>query len=599
MASNFVEEFIVGLGFQFEGEDGERFKKQTQQISSAFMALSAAAAAATAALFHMTQAQAAVARNADSTAKVMDTNAQSLGKWRYAAERAGVSGDAVVNTLMGLKTASQEAMRSGTGPFRAFQELGVDFQGIADGSVDVTDALDKIIETAQGMDRAMAQSGLRELGIDPRFLDTPITRIREFTQEYEKFGGVTDNLTKKSHDLDAAMGGAAVRFEGVQNMLSERLIPTYVKFFETIQTGLEWLQSDGLPIIDKVVEELGGWDKVLGGLALVAIPALIGTLGTLMKLLGLVSGGFKGAAAGAGLLARASAVGIGAFVGYETGAELREGREELGDQVGDYLAKALTFLGLEEGKDFTRVGKSPDANAPGKGSLPGLSGEWQNYQDMLEDYKTAKAAHPEDYKNPPDLGRGGGLMDAIIGRESGGQTGLTSNKGAMGLAQLMEPTARETAGELGIPFDKDKLLNDAAYNRTLGTAYLNKMLQKYGSEELAVAAYNAGPGSVDGWLKENGDPRNGQISMADWIKAIPYKETRDYTQNVMADRAGIIPPALGAGLPGIGAGAQPVQKTIHNEFHGLRQAEIEAIMRDAENEQQTLMTSEARDSIVR
>jgi hypothetical protein len=344
-----------------------------------------------------------------------------------------------------------------------------------------------------------------------------------------------------------------------------------------------------------VVEELGGWDKVLGGLALLAIPALVRTLGTLVKLLGLVSGGFKGAAAGAGLLARASAVGIGAYVGYETGASLREGREELGDQVGDYLAKALTFLGLEEGKDFTRVGKPLDPNAPGKSSLPGISGEWENYQNMLEDYKAAKAANPDDYK----AGAGGGLMDAIIGRESGGRTGLTSNKGAMGLAQLMEPTARETAGELGIPFDKDKLLHDAEYNRTLGTAYLNKMLQKYGSEELAVAAYNAGPGSVDGWLKDNGDPRSGQISMADWIKAIPYKETRDYTQNVMADRAGIVPPMPGAGIPGVGAAAQQPQKVIHNTFNGLKQSEVEAIMRDAENEQQTLMSSETRDAMVR
>jgi soluble lytic murein transglycosylase-like protein len=584
MASNFVEEFIVGLGFQFEGEDGERFKKQTQQISSAFMALSAAAAAATAALFAMTNQQAAVARNSDNTAKVMDTNAQSLGKWRYAAERAGVAGDEVVNTLQGLKTASQEAMRNGTGPFRAFQELGVDFKGIADGSVDVTDALDKIIETAQGMDRAMAQSGLRELGINPKLLDTPITKLRNYMEEFKKFGGVTDDLTKKSHDLDAAMGDAAMKFDGVENMLAVRLIPTYEKFFKVISEGLEWVQTKGFPILDETVEKLGGWDKVLGGLAIVAIPAVIASLGTLIKLLGAVTGGFGGAAAAAGLLARGGALAAVGVGGYVAGEQIREALpQDLVDEIDAFTLKSLAFLGVRSAKNQLagQEGRQDEANQ----FIDMMDAQSKNPQP--EDFKTAKPA-----RSGRDL-----LMEAVIGRESGGKTGLTSSKGAMGLAQLMEPTARETAAELNIPFDKDKLLNDASYNRILGTAYMNKMLQKYGSEELAVAAYNAGPGSVDGWLKDNGDPRTGQISMQDWVKSIPFKETRDYTQNVMADRAGIVPPGLG--VPGVGAAASQPSKVIHNEFHGLRQTEIEAIMRDAENEQQTLMSSEARDAIVR
>lgn len=565
--TNFVEEFIVGLGFEFEGEDGERFKKQTQQISSVINALSAAAAAATTALFLMSKAQGKQAYDMATTARVMDTGAQTLGKWRYAAERAGASGDSVVGMLQGLKQASQEAMRNGSGPFRAFEELGVDFQGIADGSVDVGKALEDIIAKAQTLDRSMAQSGLRELGINPVLLDTPIQQLQAYMAEYEKFGGLTDNLAKKGGELDKAMAGANLRFEGAQNMLSERLIPTYVTFFDTISRGLEWVQDKGFPILDGFVDKMGGWDKILAGLAIVSIPALLGALGALAKLVGVVSGGMAGAAAMAARLAGATALISGGYVGWQAGDALRDGREDLGDLVGDYAEKALGFLGLQEGRDYVRTrGSKSDA------------------QQQRLDEQAARLAHPEDYAN------GGSLLDRIIQKESDGQTGLTSHKGAMGLAQLMEPTARETAAELGVEFDKNKLLHDREYNRMLGGAYLNKMLNKYGGNEmLATAAYNAGPGSVDKWLAKNGDPRNGGMSEADWIQNIPFKETRDYTYGIMGGGS------TAGGSGGSGGGS----RTIHNTFNGLKQSEVEEIMRNAEAEQSTLMADESRDAIVR
>lgn len=606
--TNFVEEFIVGLGFEFEGEDGERFKKQTQQISSVINALSAAAAAATTALFLMSKAQGKQAYDMATTARVMDTNAQTLGKWRYAAERAGASGDSVVGMLQGLKQASQDAMRNGSGPFRAFEELGVNFQGIADGSVDVGKALEDIISKAQTMDRAMAQSGLRELGINPVLMDTPIEQLRTYMAEYEKFGGLTDNLAKKGGELDKAMAGANLRFEGAQSMLSERLIPTYVKFFEVISKGLEWVQQEGFPILDEFVEKMGGWDKILAGLALVSIPALIGALGALAKLLGVVTGGFAGAARAAALLARGAAVIGGGVVGYTVGQNLRDGREDLADSVGDYAERALNFLGLEEGKDYTRTRSKPrDPYAPGNNSYGRMALDDFNANESLRrDYEEAKRLHPEDYPEPQGGASGGlqrpGLLDRIIQKESGGRTGLTSGKGAMGLAQLMEPTARDVAAQLGVAFDKDKLLNDAGYNRMLGGAYLQNMLDKYGGNEmLATAAYNAGPGMVDDWIKGSnetgknnsklrlGDPRTDPISESTWIQNIPFKETRDYTYGIMNNTAG------GGGGGSAGGGG----RTVHNTFNGLKQSEIEAIMRDAEAEQSTLMADESRDAIVR
>ncbi|MNO59776.1 Soluble lytic murein transglycosylase precursor [compost metagenome] len=131
-----------------------------------------------------------------------------------------------------------------------------------------------------------------------------------------------------------------------------------------------------------------------------------------------------------------------------------------------------------------------------------------------------------------------GITNLIVQAESSGDPTAVSPKGAKGLMQLMPETAEEMAKELGVPYSEERLTADPNYNMALGNAYLNKMLGKYGGNStLAVAAYNAGPGSVDKWIKENGDPRTGEVSNSDWINAIPFKETRDYTGKIVSQLA--------------------------------------------------------------
>lgn len=139
------------------------------------------------------------------------------------------------------------------------------------------------------------------------------------------------------------------------------------------------------------------------------------------------------------------------------------------------------------------------------------------------------------------------LFSAMIWQESGGNqfgkdgTPLVSPKGAVGVAQVMEDTGPEAARLAGLPWDREQWLNDPRYNAKLGQAYFGAQMQKYDNNPvLAVAAYNAGPGAVDGWIKQIGDPRSGEITNAQFAAAIPYEETRNYVAKITGS-AGAIP----------------------------------------------------------
>ncbi|WP_313958577.1 lytic transglycosylase domain-containing protein [Novosphingobium sp. 9] len=123
---------------------------------------------------------------------------------------------------------------------------------------------------------------------------------------------------------------------------------------------------------------------------------------------------------------------------------------------------------------------------------------------------------------------------ALIRQESQFAQNALSHAGARGLMQLMPTTAREQAGKLGLSYDQGRLVSDAQYNIQLGDAYFGRLMDYFGgSTPLAVAAYNAGAGNVNKWLRANGDPRTGSVDWIDWIEKIPISETRNYVQRVM------------------------------------------------------------------
>jgi soluble lytic murein transglycosylase len=120
---------------------------------------------------------------------------------------------------------------------------------------------------------------------------------------------------------------------------------------------------------------------------------------------------------------------------------------------------------------------------------------------------------------------------AVVRQESAFSRDARSPAGALGLMQLMPRTARAIAREIKHPKPRRKDLFEPDTNITLGTAYLDRVLERFeGNSVLATAAYNAGPSRVARWLPEETVP-------ADlWVETIPFSETRSYVQRVFAYR---------------------------------------------------------------
>jgi soluble lytic murein transglycosylase len=122
------------------------------------------------------------------------------------------------------------------------------------------------------------------------------------------------------------------------------------------------------------------------------------------------------------------------------------------------------------------------------------------------------------------------LIYGVMRRESLFDPLARSSVGALGLMQLMPSTARSVAHSLGMerPRKSDILLVEN--NIRFGTHYLRTVMNRFDNNvALAAAAYNAGPGNVRRWL-----PRNSVMSADLWVETVPFKETRNYVQAVLA-----------------------------------------------------------------
>lgn len=125
------------------------------------------------------------------------------------------------------------------------------------------------------------------------------------------------------------------------------------------------------------------------------------------------------------------------------------------------------------------------------------------------------------------------LIFAVIKAESNFDKDAISNRNAIGLMQLMEETAKDVARKNDIELDTENMteeLCDVNKNIQIGTCYLSTLMERYQNKEVALAAYNAGIGTVDGWIEKGIIQKDGTD-----IENIPYKETNNYVRKILRD----------------------------------------------------------------
>jgi soluble lytic murein transglycosylase len=127
-------------------------------------------------------------------------------------------------------------------------------------------------------------------------------------------------------------------------------------------------------------------------------------------------------------------------------------------------------------------------------------------------YEHIVRGHAENYELDP------ALVAAVIYQESKFDPEARSESGAIGLMQLLPETAKGIAARTGGSQFRVEDLDDPEINVRYGSWYLRHLLDKYGDEKTALAAYNAGQQNVDTWLDEG--------------RGIAFPETRHYVKRV-------------------------------------------------------------------
>ena len=149
--------------------------------------------------------------------------------------------------------------------------------------------------------------------------------------------------------------------------------------------------------------------------------------------------------------------------------------------------------------------------------------ERQMYPQKYTSYVEAYAAQ---YDVPPNI------LYAVIKTESGFDASAVSPDDAVGLMQLVPGTFRWLSDDVLHEYLDDGMRYDPETNVRYGACLLSRLYYVYGDWETVFAAYNAGSGNVDSWLKDTQYSSDGVH-----LTAIPFSETKEYVKRVTAARA--------------------------------------------------------------
>ena len=156
-----------------------------------------------------------------------------------------------------------------------------------------------------------------------------------------------------------------------------------------------------------------------------------------------------------------------------------------------------------------------------------------------ENHRAWAIAYPPAYRTEveryaTEAGVPADLVQALMREESALDPRIVSPAGALGLTQLMLPTAQQVASRMKLarPTRAD-LLAQPALNIRIGTRYLAELVKRHDGEvALALAAYNAGPAAVKRWRDAMPD-----VPLDEFVEQIPLEETRGYVKRVLRSYA--------------------------------------------------------------
>jgi len=164
--------------------------------------------------------------------------------------------------------------------------------------------------------------------------------------------------------------------------------------------------------------------------------------------------------------------------------------------------------------------------------LIGLLGAWYAIHQTMPSWY-ARLWYPLDYAQTirTEAARqhlDPALVAAVIYRESKFRPDSRSSQGAIGLMQLLPPTAEFIATQPNRPSEPPDRLTDPQVNIAYGTWYLRYLIDRYGSQPLALAAYNGGESNLRAWIRRAQDQGRAFRVPDD----IAFPETRHFVQDV-------------------------------------------------------------------
>ena len=235
-------------------------------------------------------------------------------------------------------------------------------------------------------------------------------------------------------------------------------------------------------------------------------------------------------------------------------APVKEQEDDLDFILGffDYGAAsyALPFIKTrEKGLDTAALRKIAEALASSlrwKESLD-LVSRYMEREDYLLSRQDLYLFYPRPYRDliekySGEAGMGAELLFALIRTESYFMPEIVSRSGAVGLAQLMAPTADEMAGRIarrgGTDYREPGIeLKDPETSIHLGSFYLRYLTEQTGSPMIALLAYNGGVGRLRRWLAADRQQKDGGLPHDLFLETIDFAETREYGRRVLAAAA--------------------------------------------------------------